>query len=219
MIVRHSSFISNSHSFGGAIYFQGNSDLTIVGSNFTQNKAFLGGSIYVQKVDFKQMSIQIMDCTFSNNSVNGFRPYMSIEYFGGLGGVLCFDLSGSANQTNILVSRNIFIGNNASYTEGAGGTLYGFGGAIYIRSGGYFALTDNIFQANQADTIGGCVYCVGSSQFSSKGNTFAQNGFMKGSFMEAKGGAVAVENTNYIDENNTYTSKHSPSVRLLKFYI
>jgi hypothetical protein len=78
----NSSFISNTHAYGAAIMFRGNSEvmgLLIAESNFTQNEAIFGGAIYIQP------STKIFDIVVISSEFNGNIAYALNEY-GGLGG-------------------------------------------------------------------------------------------------------------------------------------
>ena len=197
LLVSDSSFFSNSHTFGGAIFFQGNSELTISRSNFNGNNASYGGSIFAQHPEPRGMSINIIDSNFSQNTAVTVETSELGVLFGGYGGALCLNFSGHFDQMNCSILRNNFTENTA---EALPGCPSGFGGAIYFSYVGSLSLVNNAFSSNEATKSGGGIYFIGGSLFYSRGNKFSENLAESG-----KGGALAIENTNYIDENNTYT--------------
>lgn len=185
--IKTSNFSSNRNDRGGAIFFQSSSKpsrLSISQTGFKKNKALFGGSIYVQS-ESHGLDIKIDGSYFSANNADNF------------GGAIYFSLSGSNDQVSCLLSRNIFVVNQAG-----GGQSDGSGGAIYFGSAGRLSLINNTFEINTAITGGGALYYEGGSVLYSAGNIFSEN-----EAQDETGGAVSVSNADYTDENNTYLGK------------
>ncbi|MBE6823955.1 MAG: hypothetical protein E7513_01275 [Ruminococcaceae bacterium] len=118
---------------GGAIYVTRNSDATIDGCNFTQNKAAnSAGALAVQS----SSNVELPDCTFIENSaVSGGAIYTSSDSY--------------INMTNL-----VFDGNSANFSTNNSG---GNGGAVYI-SGSTVTLDNVDFYNNSADNNAGGIY-------------------------------------------------------------
>ena len=122
---------STSARVGGAMIVT-NSTVTISSSYFENNSAKIGGAIYSQKGS----NIDIINCTFVNNSATGCGDD------GCHGGALFID-SGCTVTTH----DSIFTNNTAGYG----------GGAIAIFEGIFVDSAHNVFSSNRAGKSGGAI--------------------------------------------------------------
>lgn len=205
-VITNSRFTSNTHTYGGAIFFRGNTSLTISKSNFSANRAANGGSVYVHPLSAKQMDISIVDSQFVRNAANvvsldSFVPEKVLGY----GGALHFNLTGNTDQINCFVSRNNFVKNQAG-SDAEEYLLDGFGGAIYFNSIGNVTFINNSLEENKALKWGGGLHYEEGTHFYSEGNTFKGNN-VRFTFALGGGGGAIFQSRNYTDRNSFYTSK------------
>ena len=85
LVIDNCSFVENSALFGGAIYFNGTFNITVIQCGFQKNKAKiknyenklmgLGGSIFFQPSSSKILStLNITNCLFEGNAADYFAP-------------------------------------------------------------------------------------------------------------------------------------------------
>ncbi|MBR2695032.1 MAG: right-handed parallel beta-helix repeat-containing protein, partial [Thermoguttaceae bacterium] len=160
---------------GAAIYAYGNSNITVSGSEFTENSADCGGAINANG------ALTVIDSTFTGNTVNNFGgairsnsvsltvsgcQFTDNEAYLVGGALFLYDLE-TAN-----VRDSIFTGNTAK-TE--------HGGAIY--SNGALTVSGSTFTNNKADGDGGAINSL-------ENLTVTDSTFTGNSANEGNGGAI-----------------------------
>ena len=122
---------STSARVGGALIITA-STVDISGTHFDSNTAKLGGAIYSQKGS----NINIIDCTFVNNSATGCGDD------GCHGGALFVD-----SGCTVTAHNSTFMNNTAGYG----------GGAIAIFQGTFLDSSHNLYRSNRAGVYGGAI--------------------------------------------------------------
>ena len=107
-MINNSVFTSNHHLYGGAIFFQNNSNITISNTNFTENQAHFGGAIYLVSSLETQLDINITNSNFFGNQA------ITESNSHAVGGGIYFE-----NVWRLFLIKNIFDGNQAK-TKGCG---------------------------------------------------------------------------------------------------
>lgn len=161
IIIDRSTFTGNSVS--GVFVYKVN--LTVMNSNFSDNRAISGAAINAVRCH----SVQIIGCTFANNDAT--NEYGGIWF--GNGGALRTYLC-----ETVLISSSHFINNSAVYA-----------GAILCHDGNTFTVTDCSFSLNAASHDEGGAMRVYASQVTLLRSVFDSN------WASTKGGAIYVTGT------------------------
>ena len=188
---------NNASEYGGAIYNNGTrSNLTIITSNLTQNKATgqngYGGAIY--NLDG---NLNITDSNLTQNTATG-----QGQYGNGLGGAI-YNIYGTLTITQSNLTQNT--------ATGQGQYGWGFGGAIY--NNGNLTITDSNLTQNTAtgqNGYGGAIYnYVGTlnitqSNLTQNKATGQNSGY--GGAIYNDGGTINITSSNL--NNNTATGQN-----------
>lgn len=113
---------------GGAIHAENTTTTTINESTFLNNKAALGGAIFIDRIDNEPI---ISGCTFNSNKSTS------------TGGAIYYSATPQP-----LIFNNEFIKNSSDEN----------GGAVYIRNNNEVIFTNNTFRENNATELGGAYY-------------------------------------------------------------
>ncbi len=189
-------------SYGGAI--SSNGKVTVYNSEFTGNKASVGGAISLHSAD---VWLQVSNSTFKSNSAPA-----------GLGGAIEVrsarevKISGSSFEDNSANGGGALYANHASsnYTVEISDTTFsankavaGYGGAIYALGQGITWTLNNIsFTSNTASYGGGAIFFCGSNQTNTALNI--TNSVFDGNTAQGDGGAIWSWNSNVISGTNFY---------------
>jgi len=146
VVIEKSLFEGNIN--GGSIANYYNCDLTVSNCTFRNNKSTDGGGIYSGDNDNNYLGIS--DCVFINNTASG----------AGKGGGVC----AKSQYGDILV-------NNCLFKDNVGG----YGGGIYINSGGTAKISNCVFCDNTATLLGGGLYISNSTEAEFLNCTIANN--------------------------------------------
>ena len=119
------------------------SNITIIQSEFKENRAESGGAIFGQ-----WCNITIIDSTFENNSAHCLSPFNNKGPYNSFGGALYIDNYGSRGQ--LLIKRSIF---DKHYSQVIGGVMAVFVSDVFIRRSN--------FSNNNADIVAGAIQVIG----------------------------------------------------------
>ena len=133
LVCHNCTFTANTATFGGGIYVNGVTVLSLTGCTFTSNgnanNLGNGGAVFVN-TPFTQPA-QISGCTFTANSASG-------------GGAVCWGNGQSQTLRSISITSCTFIRNSAT-----------FGGGVEIIAGNNPSFTNCLFEGNVAKQNGG----------------------------------------------------------------
>ena len=198
--VSQCEFTNNSaymHEGGGAIYMINPSTATISQSEFTGNKARLGGAIYLIGAPTDtatQPTVSILQCVLTNNSADffggaiymnaGVSATVSESEFSGNSAI---DNNGGAiyatdSSTSVTVSQSKFAGNSAGV----------YGGAIDVNEA-FLTVSECVFTDNMTVEGGGAIGCVGNTTVSQ--SVFTHNKADRGAAVRTWGGPLTVTNS------------------------
>lgn len=158
IMINRSRFSGSSHS--GVFTYKAN--LTVMNSNFSDNRARSGAAINA----VRSQRLQIIACTFTNNTASNVLD----DVWAGNGGVLRTYLCAM-----VLISNSHFINNSAVYA-----------GAIYCQGSNSFTITNCSFSSNIASHDEGGAMRVHASHVTLLHSIF------NGNLACTKGGAVYV---------------------------
>ena len=157
-----SKFTDNTAEMGGALFAQNNSSLHVVGSTYNNNRASFGGVIITL-----ESSVNIDNSTFTENTA---------EVHGGV--MMTYKDSFSISDTTFTCISAVY-----------------FGGVI-IASESSFNITSSTFMDNNAD-YGGVMF-TGNSSFNITNSTFTNNA-------ADNGGVMITTNSTFIITSNSFT--------------
>ena len=128
------TFINNTATSGGALYAEGNSEVTIENSKFSSHNAWFKGHYH------KTATIVNSSAAFHSSSISQCST-IDGKHFKLKGGVI------SVIESNVNVRSSTFIDNIASY-----------GGAVYCHKGAVVSISISNFTFNTATVYGGVIY-------------------------------------------------------------
>ncbi|MGL5508665.1 MAG: choice-of-anchor Q domain-containing protein, partial [Microcoleaceae cyanobacterium] len=207
------STAKNKERAGGAISFHGPNNLTITGSEFTNNEGINGGAI-----NNLVGRLTITDSKFLNNSTTKayFATGQPNSFLRGFGGALYTDRASLAEDPNggtISISNTVFEGNKG---KGEGGAAY-----IFTGSNDQVKIDQTVFQNNEIQGLpgGGSAGAGGGltqiSDSTNKGLTITNSAFISNTSPGSGGGLwvgnapTKISNTTFANNKTTikeYTS-------------
>ena len=195
-------FEANSAQVGGAIYAEHDSNVTILYSNFTQNRARRndipnpGGVIIVNS----GCTVNIFNSIFWNNTHSGVIVLLSAKAFvrettfdenscSGSGGVFAM------YESTLVVENSIFYKNTAQI----------FGGAIHAKSFSSINISEAVFDRNEA-VFGGVINVKTQSRVRLRNSAFTSNkGIQFGGVMLMRvGSTLMIENSTLVSNTAIY---------------
>ena len=174
---------------GGAIYNVGK--LTIINSTFANNVAEVGGAIYNDLAE-----LTIINSTFENNIANG-----DSDNHGG-GAIF------AQRMTGLSIDNSNFIENDVSGESSGGAIFISFADAEYT-------ITNSRFISNHAEgkanTGGGAIYMVGTSNYERKGKLSISNTLFEENTADTCGAAIYARATTVDVSNSVIFANKDPS--------
>jgi parallel beta-helix repeat protein len=230
--ISNSTISYNTDSRGAGIFLTHAGGL-FTGNTFSNNcskgdTTCYGGAIYIYSCD---NFCNILNNTFTSNSVSASASSYGINYANAYGGVIYID-----STKNVNIKYNIFNSNLASAaTSGGCYVAYAntYGGVICIDNSEDVNIEYNTFTSNSAsnsastawcwgtgaayaNTYGGGIYINGSNNINVPNNTFTSNSsianasgstVLGGDYAYSYGGGIYINGSNNINiPNNTFTS-------------
>ena len=174
---------------GGAIYNVGK--LTIINSTFANNVAEVGGAIYNDLAE-----LTIINSTFENNIANG-----DSDNHGG-GAIF------AQRMTGLSIDNSTFVGNDVSGESSGGAIFISFANAEYTIANSRFISNH---AEGKANTGGGAIYMVGTSNNERKGKLSISNTLFEENTADTCGAAIYARATTVDVSNSVIFANKDPS--------
>ena len=166
---------------GGALIV-GSSNVTITQSNFTENRAQLGGAIYAEN----SSNVSIFNTTFHFNTANSsFFAYEDVA----AGGALY-----AAHNTSVTICSSYFNKNNVFFGQSIGGALAIYRSAVIIE--------ESMFTSHIVAQLGGVAFIYDST-------TVIQHSTFNNCKVDKFGSVLFMVNSDTLYLNNTASGNHA----------